>query len=107
MRGRDLQRHSGQPQQIILKDPILEGLDGVQKMSKSLNNAIGIHESPAEMCGKLISASDELMWRCGTLLTDLPQSLIHNMQLEVSSGVLHPMLAKKNLALTITAGFHG
>src|ERR1700757_1026805 len=63
MRGRDLQRHFGQPQQIILMTPILEGLDGVQKMSKSLGNAIGIHEPAAEMYGKVMSISDEMMWR--------------------------------------------
>jgi len=106
MRGRDLQKHFGQPQQSILMVPILEGLDGVQKMSKSLNNAIGIHEAPAEMYGKLMSISDELMWRYWTLLTDLRTSEIEAMQQAVASGVLHPMQAKKNLAHTITADFH-
>jgi tyrosyl-tRNA synthetase len=106
MRGRDLQRHYGQPQQIILMNPILEGLDGVQKMSKSLNNAIGIHEPPAEMYGKLMSISDELMWKYWTLLTDLRGSEITKMQADVASGALHPMQAKKNLAHTITRDFH-
>jgi tyrosyl-tRNA synthetase len=106
MRGRDLQRHYGQPQQIILMNPILEGLDGVQKMSKSLNNAIGIHEPPAEMYGKLMSISDDLMWRYWTLLTDLRGSEISKMQADVASGALHPMQAKKNLAHTITRDFH-
>jgi tyrosyl-tRNA synthetase len=106
MRGRDLQRHFGQPQQIILMNPILEGLDGVQKMSKSLNNAIGIHEPPAEMYGKLMSISDELMWKYWTLLTDLRGSEIAKMQQDVASGALHPMQAKKNLAHTITRDFH-
>jgi tyrosyl-tRNA synthetase len=106
MRGRDLQRHYGQPQQIILMNPILEGLDGVQKMSKSLNNAIGIHEPPAEMYGKLMSISDDLMWKYWTLLTDLRGSEITKMQAEVASGALHPMQAKKNLAYTITRDFH-
>jgi len=106
MRGRDLQRHFGQPQQIILMNPILEGLDGVQKMSKSLNNAIGIHEPPSEMYGKLMSISDELMWKYWTLLTDLRGSEIAAMQAEVAAGTLHPMQAKKNLAHTITADFH-
>jgi tyrosyl-tRNA synthetase len=106
MRGRDLQRHFGQPQQIILMNPILEGLDGVQKMSKSLNNAIGIHEPPSEMYGKLMSISDELMWRYWTLLTDLRGSEIAAMQAEVAAGTLHPMQAKKNLAHTITRDFH-
>ncbi len=106
MRGRDLQRHYGQPQQIVLMMPIIEGLDGVQKMSKSLNNAIGVHEPAGEMYGKLMSISDELMWRYWTLLTDLRGSEIATMQEEVRAGSLHPMQAKKNLAWTITKGFH-
>ncbi|HMF62912.1 MAG TPA: tyrosine--tRNA ligase [Edaphobacter sp.] len=106
MRGRDLQKHFGQSQQIILMVPILEGLDGVQKMSKSLNNAIGIHEPASEMYGKLMSISDELMWKYWTLLTDLRQSEIAQMQADVTSGALHPMQAKKNLARAITHDFH-
>jgi tyrosyl-tRNA synthetase len=106
MRGRDLQRHYGQPQQIVLMMPIIEGLDGVQKMSKSLNNAIGVHEPAMEMYGKLMSISDELMWRYWTLLTDLRTSEIAAMQEQVRDGALHPMQAKKNLAWTITKGFH-
>src|SRR5271168_48707 len=106
MRGRDLQKHFGQPQQIVLMTPIMEGLDGVQKMSKSLGNAIGIHEPAAEMYGKLMSISDELMWRYWIFLTDLRQSDIDHMQADVASGVLHPMEAKKLLARTIVAGFH-
>ena len=107
MRGRDLQRHFGQKPQIILMTPILEGLDGVQKMSKSLGNAIGIKEPAAEMYGKLMSISDELMWRYWTFLTDLPQSKIEEMRRRVADGAVHPMDVKKELALTITAGFHG
>jgi len=106
MRGRDLQRHFGQPQQIVLMMPILEGLDGVQKMSKSLNNAIGIHEPASEMYGKLMSISDELMWRYWTLLTDLRGTEIEAMKSDVGSGALHPMQAKKNLAHAITKDFH-
>mgnify|MGYP001550066413 CR=1 FL=1 len=106
MRGRDLQKHFGQPQQIVLMVPILEGLDGVQKMSKSLNNAIGIHEPASEMYGKLMSISDELMWKYWTLLTDLRKSEIAQMQADVASGALHPMQAKKNLAHAITGDFH-
>ena len=106
MRGRDLQKHFGQPQQIVLMMPIIEGLDGVQKMSKSLNNAIGIHEVPAEMYGKLMSISDELMWKYWTFLTDLRGSEITQMQADVASGSLHPMQAKKNLAWAITKDFH-
>src|SRR5271169_1349985 len=104
--GRELQKHYDQPSQIILMTPIIEGLDGVQKMSKSLNNAIGIHEPAPEMYGKVMSISDELMWRYWTLLTDLRQSEIEEMQAEVGSGALHPMEAKKRLARTIVAGFH-
>jgi tyrosyl-tRNA synthetase len=106
MRGRDLQKHYGQAQQIVLMMPIIEGLDGVQKMSKSLNNAIGVHEPAGEMYGKLMSVSDELMWRYWTLLTDLRGSEIAAMQEQVRAGSLHPMQAKKNLAWTITRDFH-
>jgi tyrosyl-tRNA synthetase len=104
--GRELQRDFGQQPQIVLMTPIIEGLDGVQKMSKSLNNAIGIHESAQEMYGKLMSINDELMWRYWTLLTDLRQSEIDQMQVDVASGALHPMEAKKRLVRTIVSGFH-
>ena len=104
--GRELQRHYQQPSQIVLMTPIIEGLDGVQKMSKSLGNAIGIHEPAQEMYGKLMSISDELMWRYWIFLTDLRQSEIETMQADVASGALHPMEAKKQLARTIVAGFH-
>ncbi len=104
--GRELQRHYGQKPQIVLMTPILEGLDGVQKMSKSLGNAIGINEPPAEMYGKLMSISDELMWKYWVLLTDLKQSEVDALQAEVSAGKLHPMEVKKRLARTITSGFH-
>ena len=106
MRGRDLQRDAGQPPQIILMTPILEGLDGVQKMSKSLGNAIGIQEPAGEMYGKLMSISDELMWKYYTYLTDLKASEIEEMQSEAAAGKLHPMQAKKNLAWGIVKDFH-
>jgi tyrosyl-tRNA synthetase len=106
MRGRDLQRDAGQKPQIILMTPILEGLDGVQKMSKSLHNAIGIKEPATEMYGKLMSINDDLMWRYWTFLTDLTQSQIDALQARVAAGDLHPMQAKKDLAHTITADFH-
>jgi tyrosyl-tRNA synthetase len=105
--GRELQRHYGQKPQIVLMTPILEGLDGVQKMSKSFGNAIGINEPPAEMYGKLMSINDDLMWKFWVFLTDLKQSEVDALQAEVSAGKLHPMEAKKRLARTITAGFHG
>jgi tyrosyl-tRNA synthetase len=104
--GRELQRKDGQPPQIVLMTPILEGLDGVQKMSKSLGNAIGIDEVPGEIYGKLMSISDELMWKYWTLLTDLRGSEIAAMQAEVAAGRLHPMQAKKNLAWGIVRDFH-
>jgi tyrosyl-tRNA synthetase len=105
--GRELQRDYGQKPQIVLMTPILEGLDGVQKMSKSLGNAIGINEPPAEMYGKLMSISDELMWKYWVFLTDLKQSEVDALRAEIAAGTLHPMEAKKRLARTITAGFHG
>src|SRR5580692_4544072 len=105
--GRELQRDYGQKPQIVLMTPILEGLDGVQKMSKSLGNAIGINEPASEMYGKLMSISDELMWKYWELLTDLKQSEIDAMKADVAAGKLHPMETKKRLARTITAGFHG
>ena len=76
----------------------------MQKMSKSLGNAIGVHEPPQEMYGKLMSISDDLMWRYWTLLTDLRPNEIEAMKNDVASGALHPMEAKKRLARTITAG---
>jgi tyrosyl-tRNA synthetase len=105
--GRELQRHYGQKPQIVLMTPILEGVDGVQKMSKSLGNAVGISEPPAEMYGKLMSISDELMWKYWVFLTDLKQSEVDALEADVKAGKLHPMEIKKKLARTITAGFHG
>lgn len=104
--GRELQPIYHQPPQIILMTPIIEGLDGVQKMSKSLNNAIGIHEPAGEMYGKLMSISDHLMWSYWTLLTDLRQSEVDALKAAVASGAEHPMEVKKRLARTIVAGFH-
>ena len=105
--GRELQRQYGQKPQIVLMTPILEGLDGVQKMSKSLGNAIGINEPPAEMYGKLMSISDELMAKYWVFLTDLKQSEIDTLLADIASGALHPMEAKKRLARSIVADFHG
>jgi tyrosyl-tRNA synthetase len=106
MRGRDLQRDAGQKPQIVLMTPILEGLDGVQKMSKSLGNAIGIKDPAPEMYRKLMKISDDLMWKYWIYLTDLTQSQIDIMHHRVVSGELHPMQAKKDLAHTITKEFH-
>jgi len=99
--GRELQRAYGQESQVVLTTPILEGLDGVQKMSKSLGNAIGIHEPPLEMYGKVMSISDEMMWRYYELLTDVQVADIEKMK----TGT-HPMAAKKDLARRIVADFH-
>ncbi|HXM61327.1 MAG TPA: tyrosine--tRNA ligase [Terriglobales bacterium] len=99
--GRELQRAYGQEPQVVLTTPILEGLDGVQKMSKSLGNAIGIHEPPLEMYGKIMSISDEIMWRYYELLTDVSLDEIEKMKREA-----HPMQAKKDLARRIVADFH-
>jgi tyrosyl-tRNA synthetase len=99
--GRDLQRSSGQESQVVLTMPILEGLDGVQKMSKSYGNAIGIKEAPLEMYGKIMSISDEMMWRYYELLTDVQISEIERMKREA-----HPMQAKKDLAARIVKDFH-
>jgi tyrosyl-tRNA synthetase len=99
--GRELQRAYGQASQVVLTTPILEGLDGVQKMSKSLGNAIGIHEPPLEMYGKIMSISDEMMWRYYELLTDVQVPDIEKMRREA-----HPMQAKKDLARRIVADFH-
>jgi len=99
--GRELQRAYGQEPQVVLTTPILEGLDGVQKMSKSLGNAIGIHEAPLEMYGKVMSVSDDLMWKYYELLTDTSMADIEKLKRES-----HPMHAKKDLARRIVADFH-
>jgi tyrosyl-tRNA synthetase len=99
--GRELQRAYGQESQVVLTTPILEGLDGVQKMSKSLGNAIGIHEPPLEMYGKIMSISDQMMWRYYELLTDVSLADIEKMKDEA-----HPMQAKKELARRIVEDFH-
>jgi tyrosyl-tRNA synthetase len=104
--GRELQRQYGQDSQIVLTTPILEGLDGVQKMSKSLNNAIGILEKPFEMYGKLMSINDQIMWRYWELLTDASMAEIERMQKDVVSGAAHPMQVKKELARRIVGDFH-
>jgi tyrosyl-tRNA synthetase len=100
--GRELQRAYGQEAQVVLTTPILEGWrPGAEKMSKSLDNAIGIHEPPLEMYGKVMAISDEKMWRYYELLTDVQLPEIEKMKREV-----HPMQAKKDLARRIVADFH-
>jgi tyrosyl-tRNA synthetase len=104
--GRELQRAYGQESQVVLTTPILEGLDGVNKMSKSLGNAIGIHEPPLEMYGKVMSISDEMMWRYYELLTDVRVEQIAAMKDDVASGKAHPMALKQELAMSIVTDFH-
>ena len=104
--GRDIQREFGQEPQVIITLPLLEGLDGVQKMSKSLGNYVGIMEPPKEMFGKLMSIPDSLMWKYYELLTDLPLEEIAKMKREVEEGILHPKEAKKRLARLIVSQYH-
>jgi len=103
---REIQREYGLTGQVILTMPILVGLDGSRKMSKSLGNYIGITEPAGELFGKIMSISDELMWQYYELLTDFSSPVIVRLQEEVKMGVLHPKDAKMQLAHNIIAGFH-
>ncbi len=103
--GRELQKHYGQKPQVVLTMPILEGLDGVQKMSKSLNNYIGINEPPNEMFGKIMSISDELMWRYFELLSFRPLAEIEQFQQQIKEGA-NPRDIKFLLGEEIVARFH-
>ena len=104
--GRDIMPAYDLPPQIVITIPLLEGLDGVEKMSKSLGNYVGITEPPDEMFGKLMSISDELMWRYYLLLTDLTPNDIVALQRRVHEGEVHPKRAKADLAAAIVADFH-
>ena len=104
--GRNLQREFGQAAQVILTTPLLEGLDGVQKMSKSLNNYIGIEELPDAMFGKVMSISDELMWRYYELLTDTTIDDVNSLRFKVESEAAHPRDLKVALAKAIITDFH-
>jgi tyrosyl-tRNA synthetase len=105
--GREIQREYGQPSQVALTMPILVGLDGQRKMSKSLGNYVGISEAPSAMFGKLMSLSDEMMWPYFDLVTDRTPEEIAALAAEVKSGAKHPMDVKMALAEEIIAGFHG
>jgi len=105
--GRELQREYGQEAQVVLTMPLLEGLDGVQKMSKSLGNCIGINEPAEEIFGKIMSISDELMWRYYELLSDKDLQQIQTLHAQVESGAVHPMEVKKSLGAELVARFHG
>jgi len=103
--GREIQREYGQEPQVIITMPLLEGLDGVEKMSKSLGNYIGITELPSEIYGKIMSISDELMFRYYELLTDLSQSEIRKLKEDIRTGKKHPKEAKSELAKMIITDF--
>ncbi len=105
--GRELQEQSGQPAQVAFMMPILPGLDGVHKMSKSLGNYIGIAESAVDMYGKCMSIPDGLMEQYYTLLTSVPEAEVAAMVRGIGDGSVHPMVAKKRLAFLITERFHG
>ncbi len=104
---REIQREYGLPGQAILTMPILVGLDGSRKMSKSLGNYIGITEAPGEIFGKIMSIPDELMWSYYELVTDRTPPEIAALKQEVAGGALHPMDAKMRLAQEVIADFHG
>ena len=104
--GRELQREFGQEPQVVLTMPLLEGLDGVQKMSKSLGNYVGIDEPPQEMFGKIMSISDILMLRYYELLSDLSVGDLERLKADLDGGALHPRLAKENLAKEMVARYH-
>jgi len=105
--GRQLQKsYDIKKQQAVLMMPILEGLDGVQKMSKSLGNYIGVTDAPNDMFGKILSISDELMWRYFELLSTKTLEDIADIKVAVEDGSLHPKKVKEDLALEITARFH-
>lgn len=104
--GRDLQRSRGQEPQVVLTMPLLEGLDGINKMSKSLGNYIGISETPDSIFGKIMSISDELMFRYYELLSDLSMAEIVALKEQIVTGQLHPKAAKVQLAKEMVARFH-
>ena len=104
--GREIQRAYGQPPQVVLTMPLLEGLEGKEKMSKSLGNYVGITEAPVEMFGKLMSISDDLMWRYYELLSEKDLAAIQELREDVKAGRTHPMPAKQTLAREIVARFH-
>lgn len=105
--GRDLMREYGQEPQVVMTLPLLEGLDGVEKMSKSLGNYIGIDEDPQSIFGKVMSISDELMWKFWMLCTDLRPAEVTAKRLAVEEGEEHPMDVKRELARSIVSDFHG
>ena len=106
LKGRDLQKNFGMDPQICMLLPILEGLDGVEKMSKSLNNYISITDIPNDMFGKIMSISDDLMFRYYEIITDIPLEEIAQIKADVENGTLHPMEAKKRLGVEVVTIYH-
>jgi len=104
--GRELQRDYGKTPQVVITLPLLVGLDGVKKMSKSLGNYIGFNEAPIDMYGKIMSISDSLMWNYFELLTDLPKNEIASLQTAIAKNEVHPKEVKTNLAKLIITQFH-
>jgi len=104
--GRHLMREEGMEPQVVMTVPLLEGLDGVEKMSKSLGNYVAVEDEPFEMFGKLMSISDELMWRYWLLVTDRTEAEIAAMKADVEAGRRHPMEVKKELAATVVTELH-
>ena len=107
LRGRDLQKNFGQEQQICMIMPILVGLDGVEKMSKSLGNYIGVKDTANDMFGKIMSISDELMENYYTMITEIPSEEIRKIKENIANGSLHPMEAKKQLGAEVVKIYHG
>ncbi|MBM4275043.1 MAG: tyrosine--tRNA ligase [Deltaproteobacteria bacterium] len=105
--GREIQREYGQEPQVVITMPLLEGLDGVQKMSKSLGNYVGIDEPPQEMFGKIMSISDTLMLRYYELLTDITPQELARLKDDLAQGKKHPRQVKEDLAVTLVARYHG
>jgi tyrosyl-tRNA synthetase len=104
--GRDIMPGYGLEAQVVMTTPLLEGTDGVEKMSKSLGNYIGVTEAPADMFGKVMSISDELMWRYYLLLTDESAEAVDSRRAAVAAGTVHPKQAKVDLATRIVTDFH-
>ncbi|MEE9367883.1 MAG: tyrosine--tRNA ligase [Pontiella sp.] len=105
--GRELQKVMGQPPQCVMTLPLIEGLDGVQKMSKSLNNYVGVNEAPRDMYGKLMSVPDDLMWKYFEYILCWPKSKVQETHAKVASGELHPRAVKDMLAQEVVARFIG
>ena len=105
--GRELQKVMGQPPQCVMTLPLIEGLDGVQKMSKSLNNYVGVSEAPRDMYGKLMSVPDDLMWKYFEYIAEVPRSKVEEWKSAVESGATHPREMKDTLGKRIVSRFHG